>query len=78
MQAANKLLKLIEEPPQETYFIFISNDQSKILPTINSRLQNISVPKMIDTEIAEALIKDRGVDSEIANNIAKAKASSFL
>jgi DNA polymerase-3 subunit delta' len=70
VQAANKLLKLIEEPPQETYFIFISNDQSKILPTINSRFQNISVPKMIDTEVATFLKTNFQLDSSLAEKIA--------
>ena len=47
-----KLLKLIEEPPENTYLIFVSNDQSKILPTISSRLQTINVPRLKDENIS--------------------------
>jgi DNA polymerase-3 subunit delta' len=70
VQGANKLLKLIEEPPPDTYFIFVSNDQSKILPTINSRLQNISIPKMIDNDVATFLKTNFQLDSILALKIA--------
>ena len=69
-ECANKLLKLIEEPSPKTVFILLTENQSSILPTIKSRCQNISTKPLEKNEIAEALIKDRGVDSEIANNIA--------
>ena len=58
IQAANKLLKLIEEPPENTYFIFVSNNQSKILPTISSRLQTINVPRLKDENISDFLEKN--------------------
>jgi DNA polymerase-3 subunit delta' len=37
--ASNKLLKLLEEPPEKTYFIMVAEDESKLLPTIISRCQ---------------------------------------
>ena len=43
-QAANKLLKLIEEPPIGTHFILVSNEPEKVLGTIQSRCQRIDVP----------------------------------
>ena len=39
LNAANSLLKVIEEPPSEVYIFFLSNDEDKILPTIRSRTQ---------------------------------------
>ena len=46
LQAANKLLKLIEEPPEKTYFILVSDTPDKIINTIYSRMQHIVIPKM--------------------------------
>lgn len=71
IQAANKLLKLIEEPPENTYFIFVSNNQSKILPTISSRLQTINVPRLKDENISDFLEKKFQIEPTTANNIAK-------
>ena len=44
--AANRLLKVLEEPPKQTYFILIAEDQAKILPTIASRCQVIRLPPL--------------------------------
>ena len=71
IQAANKLLKLIEEPPENTYFIFVSNNQSKILPTISSRLQTINVPRLKDENISDFLEKKFQIEPSTAKNIAK-------
>lgn len=56
-EAANKLLKLIEEPFPDTKLIFVSNDPQSILPTIFSRLQRIEVKKF-DTETATEILVD--------------------
>ena len=45
-QASNKLLKLIEEPPEKTFFILVSNNKQQLLPTISSRLQSIDIPSL--------------------------------
>ena len=71
IQAANKLLKLIEEPPENTYFIFVSNNQSKILPTISSRLQTINVPRLKDENISVFLEEKFQIEPSTAKNIAK-------
>lgn len=71
IQAANKLLKLIEEPPENTFFIFVSNNQSKILPTISSRLQTINVPRLKDENISDFLEKKFQIEPTTAKNIAK-------
>jgi len=71
IQAANKLLKLIEEPPENTYFIFVSNDQSKILPTINSRLQGINIPRLKNENISTFLEERFQIEPSSAKKIAK-------
>lgn len=54
--AGNKLLKLIEEPPKNTYFLMIVPDESLLLPTIKSRSQIIPLPPLAETIISNALI----------------------
>ena len=70
LQAANKLLKLIEEPPEKTYFIFVTDQKNKILPTIYSRLQNISIPKMSSSEISSFLEKIFHLSASEATDLA--------
>jgi DNA polymerase III subunit delta' len=52
----NRLLKLIEEPPDQTLFLIIGADADRILPTILSRCQLIKVRRFRDEEIREALL----------------------
>jgi len=66
----NKLLKLIEEPPPDTLFIFVAEDESAILPTILSRTQLVKIPALTDDEIEEALITRGKVESNKARQIA--------
>lgn len=67
---ANKLLKLIEEPPEGTAIIFVSEEPDKLLPTIQSRVQRIQVPPMTEEEIAGGLAEMRGTNPERAARIA--------
>ncbi len=81
--ASNALLKLLEEPWDKTLFLLISSSSSKLLKTINSRAQEIAVPRIDDSAII-ANLKLCGVSSsrveEIAHiscgNIIRAKESS--
>lgn len=68
--AGNKLLKLIEEPPPDTLFIFVAEDENAILPTILSRTQLIKIPRLGNTEIEEALINVAETTPERATQIA--------
>jgi DNA polymerase-3 subunit delta' len=65
----NKLLKLIEEPPPNTLFIFVAQDENEILPTILSRTQLIKVTSLSDGEIEHALITEKAVDEIKARQI---------
>ena len=66
----NKLLKLIEEPPANTLFILVAEDEEQILPTILSRCQLIKIPALENKEIEEALIVRANASAEIAVQIA--------
>tara|TARA_B110000003_G_C16649094_1_gene533369 strand:+ start:567 stop:1718 length:1152 start_codon:yes stop_codon:yes gene_type:complete len=53
VEASNKLLKLLEEPPRGTVFILVSENFSKLLPTITSRLQTVKVENFTSEDIVE-------------------------
>ena len=68
--AANKLLKLIEEPPNKTVFILIAEDEEQIINTIRSRCQVLHFPPLSDEIIKQALIKNYQLEQSIATKIA--------
>lgn len=77
VQAANKLLKLIEEPPSETYFLLVSEEPDRVLGTIQSRTQRLHIPALAEEEIAQALTDTRGVDAETAKVMAHVAQGSY-
>lgn len=54
-EAANKLLKVVEEPPQDTVFLFVTHAPEKVLQTIFSRCQSLRVLPLSKEEVAETL-----------------------
>lgn len=68
--AANKLLKLIEEPPTKTVFILITEDQEQIIKTITSRCQAIHFPALAEEDIVNALVKREHILENEAISIA--------
>ena len=68
--AANKLLKLIEEPPNNTIFILIAEDEEQIINTIKSRCQILHFPPLAEDVIKNALIKQYQLEEPIALKIA--------
>lgn len=65
-QAANKLLKLIEEPYPDTIFLLVSNDASAILPTIRSRCRPIEVTRLDDASVADYIRARLSMDPQDA------------
>jgi len=53
--AANGILKILEEPPPNTFFLLISNAADRLLPTVLSRTQMVQVPQLHDEELDEYL-----------------------
>jgi len=66
----NKLLKLIEEPPPNTLFIFVAENEQLILPTILSRTQLVKIPLLSHIELEAALELREGVNIDKAAQIA--------
>lgn len=65
----NRLLKLIEEPPPQTIFILVAQDEDQILPTIISRVQMIRIPPPSAADIEVALVA-RSVSPDKARKVA--------
>jgi DNA polymerase-3 subunit delta' len=57
---ANKLLKMIEEPPSNTVFLLVSENSDRVIGTIQSRTQNLPVPPIDDESMTRALQKNAG------------------
>jgi DNA polymerase III subunit delta' len=68
--ASNKLLKLIEEPPDKTIFLLVSEEPDKLLPTILSRCQLLKIPVFSQVEISNYL-EGKGIRAEKAADIAR-------
>ncbi len=68
--ASNKLLKIIEEPPEKTVFILIAEQKEDILKTIRSRTQVIHFKRIKDEEIISELLENHVIDENKAKMIA--------
>jgi len=67
--ASNKLLKLIEEPPEKTVLVLVAEDESQLINTITSRCQILHFPPLSETVIANALIQ-KGLNEQEAHVMA--------
>ncbi|MBE7629360.1 ATP-binding protein [Tenacibaculum piscium] len=75
--ASNKLLKLLEEPPEKTVFLLISEDEEQLLKTITSRCQALNFPSLSETDIANALVKNHQVLENKAIQIAHQSEGNY-
>lgn len=77
-ECANKILKLLEEPPHETVFLMVCEEPERLIDTIRSRAQRIDI-KRIDTQaMTDALTERRGLDADTAMRVARAANGSWL
>lgn len=75
---ANKLLKLLEEPPEKTIFLLITENPEMILPTIQSRTQRFNVYKIEEASVADALQRKYGVPLADSHAIAHLANGNFV
>jgi DNA polymerase-3 subunit delta' len=73
----NKLLKLIEEPPPNTLFILVAENEDLILPTILSRTQLVKIPMLSNLEIEASLELNAGVSMEKAQQVAALAGGNY-
>lgn len=76
--AANKLLKIIEEPPGDAVIVMTSAKPGNILPTIYSRVQRVKVKRLSDDDIAAWMVDKCSVDPETAADLAPLAQGSFI
>jgi len=69
-EAANKILKLLEEPPEKTLFILITENEEELLPTIRSRCQITHFARLPDQIISKALQLNYFLDEHSATSVA--------
>ncbi|MFP4664744.1 MAG: ATP-binding protein [Bacteroidales bacterium] len=69
--AANKLLKMIEEPPPKTVFLLISEDRNNVLPTIFSRTTPVKIPAINSEELARWISRTYQTETTEAANISR-------
>ena len=75
---ANKLLKLLEEPPSQTVFLLVSEEPDKLLETIRSRVQRIDVKPLPEDTLRQALMERRGLEEDMAKRMARMASGSWL
>lgn len=78
VQCANKLLKLIEEPPAKTLFILIAENQEELLTTIRSRCMLVKVPKITMPEVQDALVQKFACSAQEAYDAAALADGNWL
>ena len=71
LTSANKLLKLLEEPPLKTFFLLVSEHPELLLETIRSRVQVFAVTRIDDESVSKALTERQGIAPEDARRIAR-------
>ncbi len=75
-EAANSLLKTLEEPPPNTVLILTGDEAAGILPTIVSRCQGIPFYPLTQEQVADELIKTRSLDFDQAQSLAEISEGS--
>lgn len=77
-ECANKILKLLEEPPQQTVFLLVCEEPGLLIDTIYSRVQRIDLKRLEDEAMESALVEKRGLDPETARRIARIADGNWL
>lgn len=75
---ANKLLKIIEEPPRNTVILMVSETPELILGTIQSRAQRIHVRPIATYALAKAMVAQYGLSTDDASHVAHLASGSFI
>jgi DNA polymerase-3 subunit delta' len=75
---SNKLLKMIEEPPDKTLFLLVSEEPDKIIPTILSRCQLVKIPSFSKDDIEQYIIQRFGLSAEKTADIARVSNGNII
>ncbi len=75
---ANKLLKMIEEPPSKTLFLLITENEEDIISTIRSRAQLVKIPRIDKDSMREALVANAGLESDMVEEVVHLANGSYI
>ncbi len=75
---SNKLLKLIEEPPNKTLFLMITENEESVISTIRSRAQLVKVPFIDDGSMQKALENLGNIDPQVIPNIVHLSNGNYI
>ncbi len=78
LDAANKMLKLLEEPPEKTVFLLVAEDRDLLLATIRSRAVLVKIPGVETEAVERALVERKGCGSVLAHNAAILSEGNWL
>ncbi len=78
VEAANTLLKILEEPWEKTLFLMVSRQPQRLLSTIISRTQEVAVPRIDSKELAEQLVRESGLERERADQLARLACGDLI
>ena len=78
VEAANTLLKILEEPWEKTLFLMVSRQPQRLLSTIISRTQEVAVPRIDSGELAEQLVRESGLERERADQLARLACGDLI
>src|SRR5699024_2314242 len=76
-RAANAFLKLLEEPAENLVFILTTANYESLLPTIQSRCQQIKLNPLSAIDIENALIQNKNIEAEDAKYIARVSGGNY-
>ncbi|MDR0295008.1 MAG: DNA polymerase III subunit delta [Prevotellaceae bacterium] len=76
-EAVNRLLKLIEEPPNKTVFLLVCEDTTRVIKTILSRAMPLRVPPIAEAALCQTLMQLQGLSETQAAKIARLSAGSY-
>lgn len=76
-ECANKILKLVEEPPEKTVLLLLTENEEQIISTIRSRCQKLQFPLLSEEDICLALIDQHQIDEKQAKKISRLANGDF-
>lgn len=78
IECSNKLLKLLEEPAEQTVFLLVSEEPDMLLTTIQSRTQRINVKGIEEKALQDTLVNQHGLQEQDAIHIAHRSEGNYL
>ncbi len=78
VEAANTLLKILEEPWDKTLFLLVSRQPARLLSTIISRTQEVTIPRIATEDLAAQLIAEYNLDDQRAGQLARLAGGNLI